>query len=570
MPRQLRSDVIKKGRTRAPHRAFLHGMGLSDADIEKPFVAVMGPYGELTPCNLHLRMLMSLVKEGIAEGGALGRECGLAMVADSLAMNHPGMKFSLISRELMADSIEAVVRGHSFDAIVGIAGCDKSLPGILMGMARCNVPSVFLYGGSALPGRVGGRDVTILDVYEGVGSVIAGTMAESQLKELEHCAVASVGSCPGQFTANTMAMVAETLGFALPGVATMPAVFAERSQLARESGRLVTRVLADGTPLPRELITRKSLENACAVVAATGGSTNAVLHIPAIAHEAGIRFDVDDVAAVMARTPLLADMKPGGRFLAKDLHAVGGVTVLLKVLLDSGFLHGDTLHVSGRTLEEMVASASAPDGTVVRPTANAIAPTGGLTVLKGNLCPEGALLKVAGLKSLTFSGPARVFEGEEPCARAVTGREIAPGDVVIIRNEGPKGGPGMREMLGVTALIYGQGLGEKVALITDGRFSGATRGICIGHATPEAAVGGPLALVRDGDVIDIDARTGTLNVRLSDAQIEARRKLWRPAAHTHTGLLEKYALTVRSASVGAVTHSGAVCWPQTPLEDLPI
>jgi dihydroxy-acid dehydratase len=537
-------------------------MGLSDDDISKPFVAVMGPYGELTPCNLHIGTLMDTVKVGVAEAGGLARVSGMAMVADSLSMNHQGMKFSLISRELMADSIEAVVRGHSFDALVGVAGCDKSLPGILMGMARCNVPSVFLYGGATLPGRFQNRDVTILDVYEGVGSVIAGTMSEADLNELEHCAVPTSGSCPGQFTANTMAMVAETLGFALPGSATMPAVFAARANLARQSGRVAMHILEAGTPLPRDLITRKSLENACAIVAATGGSTNAVLHIPAIAHEAGVRFDVDDVATVMARTPLLADMKPGGRFLAKDLHAVGGVAVVLKVLLGGGFLHADTPHIGGGTLADVLDGVTAPDGSVVRSRDNALAATGGLTVLKGNLCPEGALLKVAGLRNLSFSGTAKVFENEESCARAVGDREIVPGMVVVIRNEGPRGGPGMREMLGVTALIYGQGLGERVALITDGRFSGATRGICIGHVSPEAAVGGALALVRDGDRIDIDARQGTLQLRLSDRELDDRRKQWRPPANTHTGLLEKYAMTVRSASVGAVTHSGAVVWPQ--------
>lgn len=568
MSRPLRSDIIKKGRTRAPHRAFMHAMGLSDSDIQKPFVAVLGPRGELTPCNLHIDVLLSTVKQGIAEAGGLGRECGLAMVADSLAMNHAGMRFSLISRELIADSVEAVVRGHSFDAIVGVAGCDKSLPGILMGMARCNVPSVFLYGGSALPGQVRGREITILDVYEGVGSAIAGRMSEFELIELERCAVPTMGSCPGQFTANTMAMVAETLGFALPGTATLPAVYSERLQLARESGRLVMRMLATDSPRPRDLITRKSLENACAMVAASGGSTNSVLHIPAIAHEAGIRFDVDAVAKVMARTPLLGDMKPGGRFLAKDLHAVGGVSVLLKVLLDAGFLHGDTLHVSGGILQDVVARANPPDGAVVRSADQAIAPTGGLCVLKGNLCPEGALLKTAGLKSLTFSGRAMVFENEEACTKAVNALQIVPGTVVIIRNEGPRGGPGMREMLGITALIYGQGLGESVALITDGRFSGATRGMCIGHATPEAAVGGPLALVCDGDLIDIDVPAGTIQLRLSDLELEKRRRQWRPLPICSGGLLEKYARTVRSASVGAVTHSGKVDWPEDPVEGI--
>src|SRR5882757_8093883 len=491
-----RSDVIKKGLTRAPHRAFLRAMGIGDADLHKPFIAVMGPFGELTPCNLHLSALADSVKNGIAEGGGLGRESGMSMVADSLSMNHQGMKFSLISRELMADSIEAVVRGHSFDALVGIAGCDKSIPATLMGMARCNVPSVFLYGGSALPGRHAGKDVTILDVYEGVGAVLAGTLATQDLTELEQCAVPTVGSCPGQFSANTMAMVAETLGFAISGGATMPAVFAERHVLARESGHAVMRILESGAPLPRDLVTRKSLQNACAVVAATGGSTNAVLHIPAIAHEAGIRFDVDDVAAVLSKTPLLADMKPGGRYLAKDLHAVGSVRVILKQLLNSGHLHGDALHVTGGTLEDYVSGAPDPDGAVVRTSAQALAMGGGLVVLKGNLCQEGALDKVAGLRERTFAGRARVFENEESCARAVNLREIQPGMVVVIRNEGPRGGPGMREMLGVTALIYGQGLGERVALVTDGRFSGATRGMCVGHVSPEAAVGGNIALVR--------------------------------------------------------------------------
>ena len=567
MPRKYRSDVIKKGLARSPHRAFLRAMGLTDTDIEKPWVAVMGPYGEITPCNLHVGTLMDAVKDGVAETGGLGRESGIAMVADSLSMGHQGMKFSLMSRELIADSVEAVVRGHAFDALVGIAGCDKSLPGMLMGMVRVNVPSVFLYGGSALPGKFRGKDVTILDVYEGVGSVLRGTLSETELGELERCAVPTLGSCPGQFTANTMAMVAETLGFALPGVATMPAVHAARTGLARESGRAVMRILDSESPLPRELITRKSLENACAILAATGGSTNAVLHIPAIAHEAGIRFDIDDVAEVMARTPLLADMKPGGRFLAKDLHAVGGVSVVLNELLVAGHLHGDTLHVSGGTLADQLRQAKPPDGAVVRANSAALARTGGLVVLKGNLCTEGALLKVAGLKTLTFSGAARVFENEESCARAVNAGEIQAGMVVVIRNEGPRGGPGMREMLSVTALIYGQGLGESVALVTDGRFSGATRGICIGHVSPEATVGGNLALVCDRDVIDIDARRCTLMLRVSDEDLNRRRISWRPPAAPRGGLKQKYAQSVGSASLGAVTHSGAVDWPEESIDD---
>ena len=558
---------MKRGLARAPHRAFLRATGLADADIEKPFVAVMGPFGDITPCNMPIGALMDSVTTGIAAAGGVGRKSGVAMVADSLSMGHQGMKFSLISRELIADSVEAVVRGHSFDGLVGVAGCDKSLPGLLMGMVRCNVPSVFLYGGSALPGYFGGADVTILDVYEGVGSVMRGALGPGDLAQLERCAVPTVGSCPGQFTANTMAMVAETLGFALPGGATMPAVHAARAALARESGDTVMRLLHSGSPLPRDLVCRESLENACAVVAATGGSTNAVLHIPAIAHEAGIRFDTDDVARVMARVPLLADMKPGGQYLAKDLDRVGGVAVVLRELLDGGHLHGETVNVSGHTLRKHLADAPRPEGRVVHRCDAALALTGGLTLLKGNLCPEGAWLKVAGLKTLTFSGPAQVFDSEESCARAVRAREIQRGSVVVIRNEGPRGGPGMREMLGVTALIYGQGLGEEVALITDGRFSGATRGMSIGHASPEAAVGGALALVRDDDMIDIDARAGTIQVRLSDLEMDHRRKQWRAPQSPLGGLLEKYAKNVQSASLGAVTHSGAVAWPQDLIDD---
>jgi dihydroxy-acid dehydratase len=567
MDRSSRSHIMKNGLVRAPHRAFLRAMGLTDDDIQKPFVAVMGPYGEVTPCNLHVGELMGTVKTGIAEAGGIGRESAVAMVADSLSMGHLGMKFSLISRELIADSVEAVVRGHCFDGVVGIAGCDKSLPGMLMGMARCNVASVLLYGGSALPGNFRGRDVTIMDVYEGVGSVMRGTLKRGDLAELERCAVPTFGSCPGQFTANTMAMVAETLGFALPGAATMPAVHAARAGLARASGHAVMRILESGGPLPRDLISRRSLENACAVVAATGGSTNAVLHIPAIAHEAGIRFGIDDVAAVMARVPLLADMKPGGRYLAKDLHTAGGVGVILRELLEAGHLHGDTVHVSGATLSDLLATVSRPDGLVVRSCGAALAPSGGITVLKGNLCAGGAVLKVAGLRQMTFTGAAKVFESEESCARAVNAREVVPGTVIVIRNEGPRGGPGMREMLGVTALIYGQGLGESVALVTDGRFSGATRGMCIGHVSPEAAVGGNLGLVQDGDVIEIDAGRGTMNVKLTETELNERRRQWRPAEAPRGGLLEKYARSVGSASEGAVTHSGAVVWPQEGRND---
>jgi dihydroxy-acid dehydratase len=499
---------------------------------------------------------MERVKQGVEAAGGLPRESGVAMVADSLSMNHPGMRYSLVSREIVADSVEAVVQGHAYDGLVGLAGCDKSLPGMLMGMVRCNVPSVFVYGGSALPGTWRGKDVTILDVYEGVGAVLANDLSREELDELERAAIPTVGSCPGQFTANTMAMVAETLGFALPYTAAMPAVDPARDALCVDAGQAVMRVLRDGGPLPRDLVTRKSLENASAVVAATGGSTNAALHIPAIAHEAGIAFTIDDFSAVAQRTPLIANMKPGGRFLAKDLHAVGGIGVIVKDLLRAGFLHGDTPHIAAGTLEAWANTQHEADGLVVQGVARALSPTGGLIMLKGNLCPEGALLKTAGLKRLTFRGPARVFESEEACARAIESRDYAAGCVIVIRNEGPRGGPGMREMLGVTALLYGQGMGEQVVLVTDGRFSGATRGMCIGHVSPEAAAGGALGRVRDGDIISVDAVAGRLDVELSPEELARRQPIGgRPPPQG--GVLEKYASLVGSASLGAVTHSGA-------------
>ncbi len=559
--------MTTEGLTRAPHRAFLRAMGIGRADFDKPFVGVVSPAGEMTPCNLHLGEFAEAAKGGVEGSGGVGRIFSTAAVADSLSMNHKGMRFSLISRELIADSVEAVVRGHAYDAIVGFGGCDKSLPGMIMGMVRCNVPSVFMYGGSTLPGRWRGRDVTILDVYEGVGAVLAGDMCRADLDELEEVGVATVGSCPGQFTANTMAMVSEVMGFALPGTATMPAVYQQRRALARRSGEVVMELLGGGGPLPRDLVTRKSLENACAAVAATGGSTNATLHIPAIAHEAGVPFTLDDVDAVMKRTPLIADMKPGGRFLAKDLHEAGGARVVFRALLDGGYLHGDTPTVAGKTLAALVEGAPAPDAAVVHSAKEPLLPTGGVVVLKGNLCPEGALLKVAGLKSMTFKGPARVFECEEDCMAVVRARGYEAGSVLVIRNEGPRGGPGMREMLGVTALIYGQGMGEKVALLTDGRFSGATRGMCIGYAGPEAAVGGAIALVQDGDIIAIDAGRGIISVELSEAELDARRSAWTPPDPPRGGLLEKYAKLVQSARMGAVTHSGAVDWPLEEPED---
>jgi dihydroxy-acid dehydratase len=469
-----------------------------------------------------------------------------------MSMNHAGMRYSLVSREIIADSVEAVARGHAYDALVTFAGCDKTLPGMMMAMVRLDLPAVFVYGGAALPGTWKGRDVTVLDAYEAVGGVLAGSVSESELQQIEMRCLPTLGSCPGQFTANTMAMVSETLGLALPGSATLPAVDAHRKEISRRAGETVMQILNNGGPRPRELVTKKSLENACAAVAATGGSTNAALHLPAIAHEAGIRFSLDDFARVAKRTPLIADMKPGGRFLAKDLHAAGGVQTVLKELLDRGALHGDCLTLSGATLEKSLSGHAGADGSVVRK--EPIMKTGGLVVLKGNLAPDGALIKVAGLKSLTFEGRARVFDSEEACAEVVRKKAYKEGEVLVIRYEGPKGGPGMREMLGITALIYGQGMGEKVALLTDGRFSGATRGMMIGYVSPEAAVGGPLALVRSGDRIRIDAAVGTLDVLLAKKELEKRKPS--PPLRKVSGVLEKYAALVGPANLGAVTHSG--------------
>jgi len=419
-----------------------------------------------------------------------------------------------------------------------------------------------MYGGAALPGRFGGRDVTILDSYEAVGAVLTGTMDEATLARLERSCLPTVGACAGQFTANTMAMVSEALGLSVPNVSMIPGPYAERAGFARRAGAIVMRAVANGGPRPRDIVTRKALENACAIVAATGGSTNAALHIPAIAHEAGITFDLDDVAAVLARTPLIADLRPGGRFTARDVHEIGGTAVIIRALIETGVIDGSCLAATGETLAQVYGDAAPPDGAVVRAASAPIAPDGGVAVLKGNLCPDGALIKLAGLRTLVHEGPARVFESEGDCARAVEARAYTAGDVLVIRNEGPVGGPGMQEMLGVTALIYGQQMGEAVALVTDGRFSGATRGICVGHVAPEAAIGGPLALVRDGDIVRIDAAGRRMDLLLGAAEIAARRAAWRPQAPRHkAGLLAKYATQVGQANKGAVTHAGAADWP---------
>ena len=555
----LKSALITQGMDRTPHRAFLRAMGVAEADFGKPFVGIVSQHGETTPCSLSLGPQADAARLGVASEQGIPISFTTVSVSDGLSMNHKGMRMSLVSRELVADSIEAVMVAHAYDGFIGFAGCDKTLPGVMMAMARLNCPSVFVYGGAMLPGNYKGKDVTILTAYEGVGAVLAGQMTEADLKDLERSCAPTVGSCPGQFTANTMAMVAETLGLAIPGSAMMPAVYSERLALAREAGRRVTQIIREGGPLPRDLITRKSLENAAAAVAATGGSTNAGLHLPAIAHEVGISFTLEDVAKVFARTPLIADLQPGGKYLALDLHRVGGTRVVLKALLDGGYLHGDALTLSGKTLAYELSDVALPDGQVVYPTNKALMETGGVVVLKGNLAPEGALIKVAGLKQLAFKGPARVFESEEDAFAAVTARNYQEGDVLVIRNEGPKGGPGMREMLGVTALVYGQGMGEKVALLTDGRFSGATRGMMVGYIGPEAAELGPIAYLQNGDTIEINAQTATLNVLVDSASWDARVKNYQPPVKEHlNGILEKYARLVSPARLGAVTHSGGL------------
>jgi dihydroxy-acid dehydratase len=560
--KKWRSRVTTDGLDRAPHRAFMRAMGLDDAAIARPMIGVVSMKGEQTPCNMTHDFQVAAAKEGIAEAGGTPREFTTISVSDGISMNHEGMKFSLFSRELIADSIEAVVHGLAYDALIGFGGCDKTLPGAMMGMVRCNVPSIFIYGGSALPGKFRGQTLTVLDSYEAVGGFMTGEIDQATLEGIERTCLPTIGACAGQFTANTMAMVSEAMGLTMPNVSMIPGVHAERAQVARQAGRLVMQMLERGGPLPREILTRKALENGAAIVAATGGSTNAALHLPAIANEAGIAFTIDDVGEVFARTPLIGNLRPGGKYTAKDVYDIGGAAVVIRTLIESGHIDGGCLTITGRTIAEEYGSASAPDGEIIRSANSPIMPDGGVAVLKGNLCPDGAVIKVAGLKNLTFEGNARVFEDEESCVEAVRNRNYATGEVLVIRNEGPVGGPGMREMLGVTALIYGQGMGEKVALITDGRFSGATRGMCIGYVSPEAFIGGPLALLRDGDPIRIDAALRRMDVMLDDAELAERRRAWKPRPPRHrAGALAKYARLVGQAPGGAVTHAGAAEWP---------
>ncbi|MER9245967.1 dihydroxy-acid dehydratase [Mesorhizobium sp. M0074] len=554
---KLPSRHVTVGPERAPHRSYLYAMGLSAAEIAQPLVGVASCWNEAAPCNISLMRQAQVVKKGVAAANGTPREFCTITVTDGIAMGHQGMKSSLVSREVIADSVELTMRGHCYDALVGLAGCDKSLPGMMMAMVRLNVPSIFIYGGSILPGSYRGRQITVQDVFEAVGQHSVGTIGDAELLEIEQAACPSAGSCGAQFTANTMATVAEAIGLALPYSCGAPAPYEMRDRFNFASGEKIMELIARNIR-PRDIVTIEALENAATVVSATGGSTNAALHLPAIAHEAGIKFDLFDVAKIFEKTPYIADLKPGGKYVAKDMFEAGGIPLLMKTLLDHGYLHGDCLTVTGRTLAENMEHVSWNDSQdVVRPANRPITQTGGVVGLKGNLAPEGAIVKVAGMAELKFSGPARCFDSEEECFEAVTNRNYSEGEVLVIRYEGPRGGPGMREMLSTTAALYGQGMGGKVALITDGRFSGATRGFCIGHVGPEAAVGGPIGLLRDGDLISIDAVNGTIEVALSKAELAARAKAWKARTTDYqSGAIWKYAQTVGSARDGAVTHPG--------------
>ncbi|MDA9824479.1 dihydroxy-acid dehydratase [Alphaproteobacteria bacterium] len=553
----LPSRHVSIGPEKAPHRSYYYAMGMTEEEINQPLVGVVSTWNEAAPCNIALARQAQAAKRGVREHAGTPREFTTITVTDGIAMGHAGMKSSLVSREVIADSIELTVRGHCYDAVVGLAGCDKSLPGVMMAMARLNVPSVFMYGGSILPGRFKDKDVTVQDVFEAVGAHAAGNMSDEDLHELECVACPSAGSCGGQFTANTMACVSEAIGLAIPGSAGAPAPYESRDEYAYHSGRIVMD-LVRANLRPRDILTRKAFENAATVVAASGGSTNAGLHLPALASECGIDFDLHDVAEIFKKTPYIADLKPGGRYVARDMFEIGGVPVLMKTLLDGGFLHGDCITVTGKTIAENLADVTFPTNQdVVRTTDAPLSPTGGVVGLLGNLAPEGAIVKVAGMKALKFTGKARCFDCEEDAFAAVERRDYQEGDVLVIRYEGPKGGPGMREMLATTAALYGQGAGDTVALITDGRFSGATRGFCVGHVGPEAAVGGPIGLLQDGDIIVIDAETGTIEVDLDDAELAKRRAAWKPRGTDYNaGAIWKYAQTVGSAEKGALTHPG--------------
>ena len=555
---KLPSRHVSVGPERAPHRSYYYAMGLTEEEIGRPFVGIASAGNDSAPCNTTLDAQADAARIGVNEAGGMPRRFNTITVTDGIAMGHQGMKASLVSRDCIADSVELSMRGHCYDALIGFAGCDKSLPGMMMAMLRLNVPSIFVYGGSILPGRFEDKDVTVVDVFEAVGGFAAGNCPIARLTALEKVACPGHGACGGQFTANTMACVGEAIGLSLPNSNMTPAPYTSRADIAIGSGRQIM-TLIEKNIRPRDLATRKAFENAARIVAATGGSTNAALHLPAMANECGVDFDLFDMAEIFKTTPYIADLKPGGRYVAKDMYDAGGVYMALKALFDAGFLHGDCLTVTGKTLAENIDEVTwNPDQKVIYSVPNALSPTGGVVGLKGSLAPDGAIVKVAGMKTLQFRGPARVFDSEEACFAVVEQRGIAPGCVIVIRYEGPKGGPGMREMLSTTAALYGQGMGEQVALITDGRFSGATRGFCIGHVGPEAAEGGPIAFIEDGDMIAIDAEAGTIELEVEAAVLDARRANWVPRATNYqSGAIWKFAQTVGPARLGAVTHPGA-------------
>ena len=554
---KLPSRHVSVGPERAPHRSYYYAMGLTAEEIARPFVGVVSAGNDSAPCNTTLDAQADIARKGVEQGGGMPRRFNTITVTDGIAMGHQGMKASLVSREVIADSVELSVRGHCYDALVGFAGCDKSLPGIMMAMLRLNVPSIFVYGGSILPGRYHNKDVTVKDVFEIVGKYAAGACPLSEVEELERVACPGHGACGGQYTANTMACVGEAIGLSLPNSNMAPAPYSTRDQIAHAAGVQVMDLLAKNIR-PRDICTHEAFVNAARIVAATGGSTNAALHLPAMAHEAGIAFDLFDVAEAFKTTPYMADLQPGGQFVARDMYDAGGVYMLMKSLLAEGLLYGDCMTVTGKTLGENIDEITwNPNQKVIYPATAPITPTGGVVGLRGTLAPDGAIVKVAGMDRLTFTGPAQVFDCEEDCFAAVEAREIREGSVIVIRYEGPKGGPGMREMLSTTAALYGQGMGEKVALITDGRFSGATRGFCIGHVGPEAAECGPIALIEDGDEIMIDAETGVIDLNVPADVLAERRKHWAPRSTDYgSGAIWRYAQNVGPAYKGAVTHPG--------------
>lgn len=553
---ELQSRKAIEGPARAPHRAMYKAMGLTNEDLDRPLIGVSSTCNEATPCNIHLGRLAQSAKRGVKDAGCTPREFTTIAVSDGIAMGHEGMKASLVSREVIADSIEVMVRAHQYDGVVGISGCDKSLPGTLMGMGRLNLPSIFVYGGTIMPGVWNGKQVTVQDVYEAVGTYDAGKMTLQELLSLEDVACPAAGSCAGMYTANTMAAIGEAIGMSLPGSASPPAESEKRHEICYNTGKAII-ILLENNIRPRDIMTFEAFENAIMMANAIGGSTNAVLHLLAIAREVGIKLTLSDFERVRKRTPHIADMRPGGMYVMLDLDKVGGVPVIMNSLLKKGILHGDVMTVTGKTMKENLESATfnySPDAKVVRHLENPIKNEGTLKILKGTLAPEGAVVKLAGVQSKKFVGRARVFDAEENAFEAISKRKIVEGDVVIIRYEGPKGGPGMREMLAVTAALVGQGLGESVAMVTDGRFSGATRGLMVGHAAPEAMVGGPIALVKEGDEIAIDTGKSSIDLKISKAEMKKRAKKWKPITpHYKVGALAKYASLVQSASEGAVT-----------------